>query len=71
VSDRVLAIVANAIIPFGLGVAVVFYAAFLRTEADCLAAGYTAAKIDYKFTEYCIKRIDQTDVVVRLKDIQK
>lgn len=34
------------------------------TESQCLAAGYPSAKVSWAFDRYCIKRVDQTDVVV-------
>jgi len=40
-------------------------------SSDCLDAGYPSAKIDYRFETYCIKRVDQTDVVVPLRDVKK
>ena len=39
------------------------------TEAACLAKGYKSGKVDFQYNEYCIKRVDQTDVVVNLYDI--
>lgn len=43
---------------------------FSIIESDCAALGYPSAKLTVDFTPYCIKRVDQTDVVVRLKDIK-
>jgi hypothetical protein len=33
-------------------------------DAGCLRAGYPKASVTWNFTRYCIKRVDQTDVVV-------
>lgn len=35
-----------------------------RTASACLASGYPTAAVSYTFDRYCIKRVDQTDVVV-------
>lgn len=37
---------------------------------QCLAAGWPAAKVDYSLNQYCVKRVDQTDVVVPLEQIK-
>lgn len=51
--------------------AIIFLAigAKMSASAECLAAGYPRAKINYTLTRYCIKRVDQTDVVVPLADL--
>jgi hypothetical protein len=38
-------------------------------KQQCLAAGWPRAEMDYTLTQYCIKRVDQTDVVVPLSKI--
>lgn len=48
---------------------VVGYLAFFavlsaRTEADCLSSGYPAHNVTWNGARYCIKRVDQTDIVV-------
>lgn len=40
-------------------------------KSACLEAGYPGAKIDYKWNRYCIKRVEQTDVVVPLELVRK
>jgi hypothetical protein len=42
----------------------------ITANRACLKAGYPEAKIDFTFNQYCIKRVDQTDVVVPLKEIK-
>lgn len=40
--------------------------AITRADAKCLAAGFPKANLRWDFhTLYCIKRVNQTDVVVR------
>lgn len=46
---------------------VIFAGAKARAQSACLAEGYAGAMVDWKFNAYCYKRVDQTDVVVRLK----
>ena len=36
----------------------------LKTKALCLEQGWPNAKISWGFTGYCIKRVDQTDIVI-------
>lgn len=43
----------------------------VRADAICLAHGYPKTQIDFRGNAYCIKRVDQTDVVVPLKEIAK
>jgi hypothetical protein len=42
-----------------------------RTEAACLRAGYPSATVDVFLNRYCVKRVDQTDVVVPLSDVAR
>jgi len=46
-----------------------YLGSWAKAERKCLAAGYKSGKIDVLLTGYCIKRVDQTDVVVPLKKI--
>ena len=43
----------------------------MMTDMACLQAGYKSAKVDFLFNRYCIKRVNQTDKVVRLSDVTK
>ncbi len=38
------------------------------TKSSCLAAGYREASVDWAFNRYCVKRLDQTDLVVPFAD---
>ncbi len=38
----------------------------LETERRCLAAGYPQFKVTSYLERYCVRRVDQTDVVVSL-----
>lgn len=40
-----------------------------RLQKQCLELGYKEVSFDYTLEGYCIKRVDQTDVVVPLKDL--
>lgn len=51
----------------GIGV-VIFRTA--EAQSECLAAGYPAHKIDFKLNQYCIRRVDQTDEVIRLDKVR-
>ena len=39
-------------------------------QSSCLKYGYPTHRMDYKFTIYCVKRVNQTDVVVPLSSIK-
>jgi hypothetical protein len=43
----------------------------MSADSKCLAAGYTSSKVSWKLDAYCIKRVDQTDVVVPLGEAGK
>ncbi len=47
----------------------VFLVAQARTESACLRAGYPSASVDVFLNRYCVKRVDQTDIVVPLSDV--
>ena len=40
-------------------------------KRDCLAAGYASHTVVFPFEGYCIKRVDQTDVVIPVEGIRK
>jgi hypothetical protein len=48
----------------------VFLVADARADAACLRAGYPSARIDWSLNAYCVKRVDQTDVVVPLSTVR-
>jgi hypothetical protein len=48
----------------------VFLVADVRADAACLRAGYPSARIDWSLNAYCVKRVDQTDVVVPLSTVR-
>lgn len=59
----------NTLIGISLGVAVAVMLVVgwvnLQTQRRCLAAGYPAYRVTPLFLErYCVKRVDQTDVVI-------
>jgi hypothetical protein len=39
------------------------------TQRQCLAKGWPAAKVTILLEPYCVKRVDQTDVVLPLAQI--
>ena len=41
-----------------------------RAESRCLAIGYPGSSVDWRLSAYCIKRVDQTDVVIKLSDAE-
>lgn len=40
-------------------------------EARCLAVGYPTASFTIKFHRYCIKRVNQTDVVTPIEELER
>jgi len=68
----------NLFIGFMAAILTLFVAALIvvvvvagGAKQQCLASGWPRAEIDYTLTQYCIKRVDQTDVVVPLRDIMQ
>lgn len=43
----------------------------VKAKAECLQAGYPSAQIDFYLEAYCIRRLDQTDVVEPLEKIRR
>lgn len=39
-----------------------------QTKSVCLQRGYPGSSVTWNFHRYCIKRVDQTDVVVPLEE---
>jgi hypothetical protein len=54
-----------------IGLTLPFIVVQARTEAACLRAGYPGASVDVFLNQYCVKRVDQTDVVVPLEDVKR
>lgn len=48
----------------GMGV---FGCTTLVTKRACLQAGYPGAQVSFALERYCVKRVDQTDIVVPLE----
>jgi hypothetical protein len=42
----------------------------LQLEGECLAAGYPEYRVTFNGT-YCVKRVDQTDVVVPIEQTRR
>ena len=42
----------------------------LKTESFCLERGWPDAKISWTFKGYCIKRVDQTDIVIPVSQLK-
>jgi hypothetical protein len=54
-----------------VGVTMVYEGAEAALENQCAAAGYPSSKVTWTFDRYCIKRVDQTDVVVPLGEVEE
>ena len=61
---------AVAVVALMLSYVVALCAVGAVTQKGCLAFGYPSFKIDYTFSAYCVKRVDQTDVVERLEKLR-
>ena len=59
-----------------IGVSVIIAWLFLQvvvgvtTEQACFRLGYPHSGVSYTFERYCIKRVDQTDMVVPLRQLR-
>lgn len=42
-----------------------------QAKSTCLALGYRSVEIDASLAAYCIKRVDQTDIVVPIEEAKK
>jgi len=62
-----------SILAFGAIVAFSIGAIYKRMEAHsaCLQEGYPESKMDWQLKTYCVKRQDQTDIVVPLAEVRK
>lgn len=47
-----------------------FFGISVYVQGECLKYGYKNGRLDYSITGYCIKRVDQTDVVVLLSSLR-
>jgi hypothetical protein len=69
----------DAFATFGLtAVSVLFILAIIGhascrmlAEPTCLRAGYPEVKLTWTLRAFCVKRIDQTDVVVPIEEVRK
>lgn len=53
-----------------MAIAIVYVPACVVAERHCLAAGYPHASVTIALERYCVKRVDQTDVVVPLSEAE-
>ena len=44
----------------------VYFGTTIATERACLRAGYPDYRVSFPLERYCVKRVDQSDVVVPL-----
>lgn len=42
-----------------------------RSRAECLAAGYPTAYVTWKREAYCVRRVEQTDIVEPLAKVRR
>ena len=62
-------LVAGAVSALVLIVVLVFSAADSIAQSRCYERGWPSAKVDYRLRMYCVKRVDQTDVVRPLSEV--
>ncbi len=65
-SEKALEIGVGILVIFIVISCIIYGVAKLGTNSACLSYGYKSAKIDYALNAYCIKRVNQTDVVIPL-----
>lgn len=68
--ERMLAM-AVVIMLIALALSCVKMAVSLSANKFCLERGFAGSRIDYTFTGYCIKREDQTDVVIPIAALKR
>ncbi len=54
-----------------LAVIGVFFFRALYVDNECTKAGYRDSNVTWTFAAYCIKRVDQTDVVIPLDSARR
>lgn len=62
IATTILIIILAAVFSYGIKA--------LLVDSDCLELGYPRSHIDYKLTGYCAKRVNQTDIVVLIKELE-
>ncbi len=48
---------------------VIFSVEMVIVERACLKAGYPKSRVDYTLTGYCVRIVDQTEVVVPADEV--
>lgn len=67
-----LGVVAGALVIGGaLSYAGAYAVAAGTSKAECLSYGYSRAEVDMYLVSYCVRRLDQTDVVVPLEKVRR
>ena len=69
VLDVFIWIIGTIIIGFVVFVAV-YGTVNISSEKACLALGWPSTKVDVSLNAYCVKRVDQTDIVVPLRELE-
>lgn len=63
-SDDMWAVLFILFVVITLGTVVTVGVTNARTKAACLQAGFPGFRVAWNLEQYCVKRVDQTDVVV-------
>lgn len=54
-----------------LGAVAVYGTVHARANVECLSHGYPKAIVDMYLNAYCVRRVDQTDVVEPLEKVRR
>lgn len=65
-TEKVIAVVTTLVLLYF----VVFAVRLAIVESECLSYGYPKGRVDMVFSGYCVKRVDQTDVVVPVSKVR-
>ena len=69
--DDIFVIVGSILFVLFIGLGILFAVVWFHANIKCLEAGFRDTRIDFLLNAYCIKRVDQTDIVVPVKEAVK
>jgi predicted Co/Zn/Cd cation transporter (cation efflux family) len=69
--DFLMALLGIVFIVVAIGTTTYAVYDLLILNPTCLENGYVDSKITWKFDRYCIKRVDQTDVVISYNKVMQ
>lgn len=66
-----VALSAAAVLASIVAIVFVYIPVTVSASSDCLFYGYPNSRVTMTLTRYCMKRVDETDVVTPLSELQQ